>query len=105
MLPDVNGVQSLQAICQALASREVTARAASAPAAETSSAAFAGALDRLTDMQAESDRAIEKLIAGEQVDLHQVMLSVEKTDLSFRIAMQLRNKLVQAYQEIMRMQV
>jgi len=56
-------------------------------------------------MQAESDRAIEKLIAGEQVDLHQVMLSVEKTDLAFRVALQLRNKLVQAYQEIMRMQV
>ncbi len=105
MLPDVNGVQSLQAIRHALASREATASADTARAAEAPSGAFAGALDRLVDMQAESDRAIEKLIAGEQVDLHQVMLSVEKTDLSFRIAMQLRNKLVQAYQEIMRMQV
>lgn len=104
MLPEVNGVQTLRAIQQALASREVASPAAP-PTAEASGAGFGQALDRLGAMQAESDRAIEKLIAGEPVDLHQVMLSVEKTDLAFRVALQLRNKMVQAYQEIMRMQV
>jgi len=105
MLPEISSTQTLQAIQQALASRETTPLTATAPKGETVGAGFSEALDQLTEMQAESDRAIEKLIAGEQVDLHQVMLSVEKTDLAFRVALQLRNKLVQAYQEIMRMQV
>jgi flagellar hook-basal body complex protein FliE len=37
--------------------------------------------------------------------MHQVMISVETTDIAFRLAVQLRNKLVRAYEEIMRMQV
>lgn len=105
MLPEVNGVQTLQAIRQALASREVASLTAAPPSGKTAGAGFGDALDRLTEMQAESDRAIERLISGEPVDLHQVMLSVEKTDIAFRVALQLRNRLVQAYQEIMRMQV
>ncbi len=105
MIPEINSARTLQSIQQALASREVASPTATAPKGEAAGAGFGDALDHLTEVQAESDRAIEKLIAGEQVDLHQVMLSVEKTDLAFRVALQLRNKLVQAYQEIMRMQV
>ena len=104
MIPEISSARTLQSIQQALASREVASPVAK-PSGEAAGAGFGDALDRLTEMQAESDRAIEKLIAGEQVDLHQVMLSVEKTDLAFRVALQLRNKIVQAYQEIMRMQV
>lgn len=105
MLPEISSIRTLQTIQQTLASREVASPKAAAPKGEAADAGFGDALDHLTQMQAESDRAIEKLIAGEQVDLHQVMLSVEKTDLAFRVALQLRNKLVQAYQEVMRMQV
>ena len=49
--------------------------------------------------------AIAKLAAGEDVDLHQVMLSMQEADIAFQLALQTRNKLVDAYQEIMRMQV
>jgi flagellar hook-basal body complex protein FliE len=104
MIPEISSIRTLQSIQQALASREVSSSVAQ-PGGEATGAGFSKALDSLTAMQAESDRAIEKLIAGEEVDLHQVMLSVEKMDLAFRVALQLRNKLVQAYQEIMRMQV
>lgn len=104
MIPELHTARTLQTIQQTLASREVASPTATATG-ETTGIGFGQVLDHLTETQAESDRAIEKLIAGEQVDLHQVMLSVEKTDLAFRVALQLRNKLVQAYQEIMRMQV
>ena len=43
--------------------------------------------------------------ATDDTDLHSVMLALEKADLSFQMMMQVRNKFVQAYQEIMRMQV
>ena len=107
MIPELNGVQTLRTIQQTLASREA-APVAPLPTREAKAAPVAGfgdALNRLTNMQAESDHAIEQPLAGEEVELHQGMLSGEKTDIAVRGALQLRNKLVQAYQEIMRMQV
>ncbi len=44
-------------------------------------------------------------MTGETQDLHTTMIAVQKADLSFQMMMQVRNKIVQAYQEIMRMQV
>jgi len=83
---------------------EKTRLGSSAEASEAGSA-FDQLLKGLSDMQADADQAIELLVKGEPVDLHQVMISVEKTDIAFRLAVQLRNKLVRAYEEIMRMQV
>ena len=48
---------------------------------------------------------VQQLAAGEQDNLHQVMLSLEKAKLGFELALQVRNKLLEGYQEIMRMQV
>jgi flagellar hook-basal body complex protein FliE len=67
--------------------------------------ALSGALDNLGQMQASSDQAMQKLAAGENIDLHQVMISAEQTDIAFRVALSMRDKLVEAYQEVMRMQV
>ena len=53
----------------------------------------------------ESDRAVEKVQTGESKNLHEVMISMEKADISLRLFTQVRNKVVDAYQEIMRMQV
>jgi flagellar hook-basal body complex protein FliE len=63
------------------------------------------ALNDLSHMQVTADQSIQKLAAGENVDLHQVMIAAEETDVSFRVAMAMRDKLVEAYQEVMRMQV
>jgi len=63
------------------------------------------ALDQLNRLQQEADNATTNLITGEPVDLHDVMIAVQKADLGFQLALQVRNKLVEAYQEIMRMQV
>ena len=46
-----------------------------------------------------------KLAAGEPIDIHEVMLNTEQASLGFSMALQVRNKLVDAYQEIMRMSV
>ena len=46
-----------------------------------------------------------RLAAGEEVELHQVMIAAEETDISFRVAMAIRDKLVEAYHETMRMNV
>lgn len=54
--------------------------------------------------QHEADKAIEDLLSGKK-DIHDVMLTIEKADISFRLLIRIRNKLLEAYQEIMRMQV
>jgi flagellar hook-basal body complex protein FliE len=52
---------------------------------------------------AEADRATRDLAAGRSQDVHQVMINAEKADVSFRLLMQVRNKIVAAYENIMRM--
>ena len=44
-------------------------------------------------------------MAGEEVDLHTVLLEMQKADTSFRTLVQVRNRLIEAYKEIMRMPV
>ncbi|MBV1787726.1 flagellar hook-basal body complex protein FliE [Marinobacterium sp. D7] len=53
----------------------------------------------------QADIQVQKLATGEEDNLHQVMMSLEKAKLSFELGLQVRNKLLEGYQEIMRMQV
>ncbi len=68
-------------------------------------ATFSQALDALSQTQNNSDALLQKLAAGENVDLHQVMIAAEQTDIAFRVSLAMRDKLVEAYQEVMRMAV
>jgi len=61
------------------------------------------ALEEVNRLQLEADRSIARLVAGEEVDLHQVDIAGEKAQLALQLTMQLRNKVLEAYQEIMRM--
>jgi len=56
-------------------------------------------------LQQQADQAIEQLHAGGEQSLHEAMLSMEKADISLRYVVQVRNKAIDAYQEIMRMSV
>lgn len=62
-------------------------------------------LEKVNTLQHEADRAITDLATGGPTSLHDTMLALEKADLSFRLMMQVRNKIVEAYQEVVRMQV
>lgn len=63
------------------------------------------ALGELNDLAKNADGMAAKAATGEDVDLHEVMLAMESAGLGFQLAMQVRNKLIDAYQEITRMQV
>ena len=62
-------------------------------------------VSKVNDMQTQSDQAIQGLATGENKNLHEVMISMEKASISFQFLSQVRNKAVEAYQEVMRMQV
>ncbi|MDX9710234.1 MAG: flagellar hook-basal body complex protein FliE [Trichloromonas sp.] len=67
--------------------------------------ALGEALASVNSAQAEADLAVEQLQTGESRNLHEVMIAMEKADISLKLAVQMRNKVLEAYQEIMRMQV
>jgi flagellar hook-basal body complex protein FliE len=69
-------------------------------------AALKSSLAEVNDMQQKADAAVTALATGDnKVSLHETMIAMEQADVSFRMMMQVRNKIVEAYQEILRMQV
>lgn len=59
----------------------------------------------LNENQRRADALTLKYLTGEVQDLHQVILALEQANLSLQLAVQVRNKVIEAYQEISRMQV
>ncbi|WP_373866383.1 flagellar hook-basal body complex protein FliE [Sporosarcina luteola] len=63
------------------------------------------AIQEVNVKQIESDKMTQKLILGENVDLHNVMITAQKASIALNATMEVRNKVVEAYQEIIRMPV
>jgi flagellar hook-basal body complex protein FliE len=82
--------------------------AASAPD-QQAGAGFQGALKEaissINDIQQGASQAVEALATGRSQNIHQAMIALQQADLSFQLMMQIRNKLVTAYEEIQRMQI
>lgn len=57
------------------------------------------------DLQVNADTEVRKVIAGEEVDAHEVMTAVEKANISFEMVMEIRNKMLDAYRELMKTQM
>lgn len=62
-------------------------------------------MNEVNNMQLDADKSIEALVSGENKDIHGTMIALSKADLAFRMTVQVRNKVLDAYQEVMRMQV
>jgi len=63
------------------------------------------AVEKVNELQQASGAEVRRLITGETEDLHKTLLAVQRAELAFELMMEVRNKVVQAYQEIMRIQV
>ena len=62
-------------------------------------------IDQVNQDQLEANRAVKDLVAGRSKNIHEAMLALEKADLSLKLMLQVRNKALEAYKEVMRMQV
>jgi flagellar hook-basal body complex protein FliE len=60
-------------------------------------------ISEVNKMQLEADQAIEKLVTGEKPDIQGTLIALQKADLSFKVMMEVRNKILSAYQELVRM--
>lgn len=57
-------------------------------------------IEQVNQMQLDADHAVESLMVGGDVDPAQVLTAVQKADLAFRMMMQMRNKLLEVYQQV-----
>jgi flagellar hook-basal body complex protein FliE len=66
---------------------------------------LARSLNDANRLKLEADEAVDNLAAGKQKDIHATMIALEKADVAFQLLMQVRNKIISAYETIMRTQV
>lgn len=74
-------------------------------AQQSFASALKDSLNHVNKAQVESDLVTQKMANGEDVDLHTVMITSQKASITMSATLEIRNKVVEAYQEIMRMNV
>jgi flagellar hook-basal body complex protein FliE len=67
--------------------------------------AFADAVSQVESFQQNADASMNRFLSGEGEELHHVAIASQQAELSFQLFMQVRNKIVTAYQQVMQMQV
>jgi flagellar hook-basal body complex protein FliE len=70
------------------------------PAAEPFRNILLEGLEQVNSMQQQADQAVQQLVTGGDVNPAEVLTTLQKADMSFRLMLQIRNKLVAAYQEV-----
>jgi flagellar hook-basal body complex protein FliE len=61
-----------------------------------------GAVDQVSQLQSEAGMKVSTMLSGNGQDVHSAMIAVQKADLAFELMVEMRNKIVSAYQEISR---
>lgn len=66
---------------------------------------LANSLSKVNELQQDANVAMEKIASGESKNIHETLLAVERADIAFRTMNQVRQKVLDAYKEMMRMQI
>jgi len=83
--------------------RAATPEVAGGP--ESFGATLRGAVREVNGLQIQADKVAAKLATGNIEDVHQAMVAMQKASLAMQFTIQVRNKVIEAYQEIMRTQI
>ena len=59
-------------------------------------------INEVNKLQINADQAVEDMVSGKNKNIHETMIAISKADLAFRMTLQVRNKVMEAYQEVMR---
>lgn len=107
----VNGIRLIPPVSPALQSFGANRIEGISPVAADSTAQSSfkdfmlQAIDQVNAMQQDADRSVEQLLTGGDVNPAEVLTAVQKADMSMRMMLQVRNKLIQAFQEIKEMRI
>ncbi|MBY0470340.1 flagellar hook-basal body complex protein FliE [bacterium] len=88
-----------------VAEKEGLTPATAMPNGTTFSDILRDSVSKVNELQTQADTAIKEMVAGRNKNIHETMLTIERADSSLKLMMQVRNKILDAYREIMRMQV
>lgn len=102
------GAAGTSAPSEVRVAREMQAQGMETPAADnakTFSEMLHHSVEQVNVDQVQANEAIHELVAGRSKNIHETMLAVERADTSLKMMMQVRNKVLDAYREVMRMQV
>jgi flagellar hook-basal body complex protein FliE len=78
---------------------------AARPASGGFESIVSGLVNEVSSKQAAAGQAVNGVRSGQNVSLHQTMIAMEEASISFQLMVEVRNKLLESYQELMRMQV
>jgi flagellar hook-basal body complex protein FliE len=82
-----------------------TTKAVNGSTPESFEAMLGKQLQKVEEAQVRANDLTQSLVAGENVDLHTVLIATEEARLSLEMTIQVRNKIIDAYKEIMNMQI
>jgi len=105
---DTQGIEQMLSVLRTTAAQASGKVAESAPAAGAADFAqvLQSSINKVNQSQQQADQMAEKLVAGDtSQNLHEVMIALQTASISFQEMVQVRNKLVTAYQDVMNMQV
>lgn len=98
-------IQGISPVIPAIADKIAPAGAVDAAGSVGFMDTLKSAIGKANDVQIQANQAVDALVTGQTQDLHGTMVALQQADVSFQLMMQIRNKLVTAYEEIQRMQV
>ena len=104
MNPPIGEIAAVEALASALPASPATTSAAVAPSGQFGTW-FTQEVAAVNTQMVDAERAVQQLAAGGAVSVHDTMIQLEQARLSFQLAIQVRTRVLEAYQEVMRMQV
>ena len=105
---DTSGIEQMLGVLKSTATQAAskTAESVAAPGGADFAQVLQGSIDKVNQTQLQAQQMAEKLAAGDNSqNLHEVMVALQTASVSFQEMVQVRNRLVNAYQDIMNMQV
>ncbi|MBS1197794.1 MAG: Flagellar hook-basal body complex protein FliE [Proteobacteria bacterium] len=105
---DTSGIEQMLGVLKSTATQAAskTAESTAAPGGADFAQVLQGSIDKVNQTQLQAQQMAEKLAAGDNSqNLHEVMVALQTASVSFQEMVQVRNRLVNAYQDIMNMQV
>lgn len=98
-------IQSINSLPTGLPATQSTTGIEKSAGSDGFSSLMKDAVESIDSTQKQADEEIAKAVTGESPDIHKTIIALQTADLKFQLGLQVRNKLVGAYEEIMRMQV
>ena len=96
---------TIQSGLKTVSGPNLSEKKASTDGAKSFTEVLEDSIEKVNKLQNDADQAVQELMVSKTKDIHNTMIALEKADVSFQMRMKVRGKILEAYEEVMRMQV